>query len=165
MSIATLIRLWLRQRRAVKQWLHLFRRMTINYLLWSLQTGVPDMVDCQGVSLSVSIYDSCIFGALDLRPLRPAPSLPPSLFLSTVLLDVLSRLLADADTVPGPTTPSSCVALVTMPSDSPPTLARWLDIWEAAVAVNTMCIQHGFTGKAVWLGKSHREYMGFSFYC
>ena len=36
----------------------------------------------------------------------------------------------------------------------PPTAAKWFDIWAAGVAVNTMCIQHGFTGIAVGLGKS-----------
>ena len=37
-------------------------------------------------------------------------------------------------------------------------MGRWVDIWAAGVAVNTMCIQHGFTGKGVWLGKSHEVY-------
>ena len=41
-----------------------------------------------------------------------------------------------------------------MPSNLPPTEAKWFDVWAAGVAVNTMCVQHGFTGTAVGLGMS-----------
>ena len=40
-----------------------------------------------------------------------------------------------------------------MPLNLPPTRASWFDIWAAGVAVNTMCVQHGFTGTSLWLGK------------
>ena len=39
-----------------------------------------------------------------------------------------------------------------MPSNLPPTIAKWSDIWAGGVAVNTMCVQHGFTGTAQWFG-------------
>ena len=162
MSIATPIQLWLRQRRAVMQCLQIFRHMASHCLLRSLGTGVSMFAqDCPSTSILVSIYDSCSFEALDLRPLRPAPSLPHSLFLSTVLLNVLFQLIPHVNTLPEPTAPSSCSILVTMPYDLPPTKARWRDIWRAGIAVNTMCIKHGFTGKGVGLGKSHRVYRFF----
>lgn len=47
---------------------------------------------------------------------------------------------------------TSCYIQVTMPPDSAPTEATWFDIWAAGVAVNTMCIQHEFTGNAIMLG-------------
>lgn len=50
--------------------------------------------------------------------------------------------------------PISCHILVNMPQGVEPTLASWFDIWAAGVAVNTMCIKHGFTGTALWLGRS-----------
>ena len=145
------------------QCLQLSRHMTVHCFLRSLGIRVSLAVDCHSFSwILVSICDSCSFGALGLRLLYHAPSLTHSLSLSIVLLDVLIHLILHADTLPGPQTPSSCSVLVTMPSSLPPTKARWSDIWKAGIAVNTMCIQHGFTGKAVWLGKSHRVYR-FSF--
>lgn len=33
------------------------------------------------------------------------------------------------------------------------TKESWFSVWAAAIAVNTMCIQYGFTGKADNLGK------------
>ena len=40
-----------------------------------------------------------------------------------------------------------------MPPDKPATQAKWFDIWAAGVAINTMCVQHGFTGIVKQLGK------------
>lgn len=45
-----------------------------------------------------------------------------------------------------------------MPHNLPPTNARWFDIWAAGVAVNTMCVHHGFTGTGFGLGKSSQVY-------
>ena len=33
-------------------------------------------------------------------------------------------------------------------------MENWFDLWGAAVAVNTMCVQHGMQGRAVYLGKA-----------
>ncbi|KAM0802522.1 hypothetical protein BDR22DRAFT_961414 [Usnea florida] len=70
----------------------------------------------------------------------------------------------DWRTVPGrlpreiyiePTTAESCRILVSMPSNLPPTRARWFDIWAGGVAVNTMCVKYGFTGTANSLGANN----------
>lgn len=46
--------------------------------------------------------------------------------------------------------------MVSMPRNLPPTIASWFDIWAAGVAVNTMCVQHGFSGTGVWLGDNEQ---------
>ena len=76
------------------------------------------------------------------------------ILLSTDSSGVLPRLMPHADApISVPVSESSCRVLVTMPSNLPPTRAKWSDIWAGGVAVNTMCVQHGLTGTAKWFGR------------
>ena len=53
------------------------------------------------------------------------------------------------------TDPDSCEIHVSIPPTWPSlSRARWVDLWEAGIALNTMCIQHGMTGTAYQLGES-----------
>ena len=47
----------------------------------------------------------------------------------------------------------SCRILVNMPAIKPPTQAKYFNIWAGGIAMNTMCIQHGYTGIVEQLGK------------
>ncbi len=49
--------------------------------------------------------------------------------------------------------PTSCMIVVSMTPSKFGTKANWFAIWAAGVAVNTMCIQHGFSGTAIHLGE------------
>ncbi|KAF6227539.1 hypothetical protein HO173_012178 [Letharia columbiana] len=42
--------------------------------------------------------------------------------------------------------PTSCIIVVSMTPSKFGTKAKWFEIWAAGVPVNTMCIQHGFSG-------------------
>ena len=50
--------------------------------------------------------------------------------------------------------PTSCYVVVEMFPSIFATNANWLQIWEAGVAVNAMCIRRGLSGTASNLGKS-----------
>ena len=64
------------------------------------------------------------------------------------------NMLGDTDDIESDKTdPNSCYVVVNMTSSRIATSANWLSIWEAGVAVNTMCIQFGFSGKAIYLGR------------
>lgn len=41
-----------------------------------------------------------------------------------------------------------------MAPNLPATRANWWDIWIAAVAVETMCVQYGMAGTVYYIGKS-----------
>ena len=67
-------------------------------------------------------------------------------FCAKIIRDADERVLDIDD-------PTSCYIAVDMTPSRFATNANWLRIWEAGVAVNTLCIQHGFSGTAYHLGR------------
>ncbi len=48
----------------------------------------------------------------------------------------------------------NCRVVVSMAPNFPATRANWWDIWIAAVAVETMCVQYGMAGTVYYIGKT-----------
>ena len=49
--------------------------------------------------------------------------------------------------------PNMCKVDVTLTSGTSVTMARWFDIWAAAVEIKTMCVDHGTSGTMSYIGK------------